>query len=156
MLGRKVWGQLPDPLAHAGSSDVGQGHHPRARETSTPSLIQWQSHESQWDSLDMCPLSSWRCAVRHCPVSSVPWAVPVPSLGTLALKHSLWSSLARWDGRGHALLAMGLPSTPAMHTPQLHSWGLWGVAHTDMTDSSSTEPLCRWRTQICFPSLTVS
>lgn len=121
---------------------------PGMGQTSTPSLIQWQSQESQWGSFGMCPLSSWRCAVRHSLVSSVPWAVPVPSLGTLALKHSLWSSLARWDGRGHALLTMGLPSTPATHTPQLHSWGLWGVAHTDMTDSSSTKPLCRWRTQM--------
>lgn len=135
-----MWGQLPDPLAHGGSSDV--------RKSVCVCVIQWQSQGSQWVSLGMCPLSTCRCAVRHCPVPRVPWAVPEPSLGTLALKHSLWSSLARWDGRGHPLLVMGMPATPATHTPQLGSWGLWGVAHTDMTDSSSTKPLCKCRTQM--------
>lgn len=79
LLGREGWGQLPDPWAvqqsqvpRGGSSDVGQGHHPPARmcQTLTPSLIQWQSQGSQWVSLGVCPLSSWRCTVRHCPVSS--------------------------------------------------------------------------------------
>ena len=69
------------------------------------------------------PLSRRRCAARRCPVSVVPWAVPVPSSGTLAPKRSLWSCLARWDGSGHALLVMGLPSAAAAHTPKWHSWG---------------------------------
>lgn len=108
-------------------------------------LIQWQSQGSLWISLGMCPLSSWRCAVRHCPVSRVlcqchPWALIVVLLGQVGWQRTCPPG-------------MGSPCTPATHTPQgpaggCTHWHDWQQPHQTLVQMQ--------KTNICFPSLTIN
>lgn len=162
LLGRKErrGGQLTDPWlcsitqGSGGSGEVGQVPYSWVRDgdgavsdlNSQPESQNPRGFPQGW--YGVCPISTWRCAARRCPVPVVPWAVPVPSLGTLS--QVLIVVLLGQVGRQRTCPPGNTTAFRCCHAhPKTSLLGAcWGLASTDMTGIRFNKFLCRWEMQI--------